>query len=91
MYRRFSIVILFFLLVLVPVSSWADDAQIFQMLENLSNAPERFASPERAQATAREFFQQVQSLSGSDNPIEVLRRVKRSYGDEWNRARRAET
>jgi hypothetical protein len=79
-------------LVFAPSTVLAQNQPILDALRALNNMPERFNTPAEAEATAKEFFELVQSSSGNENVIEALKQVKRGVPQaEWNdNCRRAE-
>ena len=79
-------------LVLAPSTALAQNQGILDALRALNNMPERFSTPAQAEATAKEFFELVQSSSGNENAIEALKQIKRGVPQaEWNdNCRRAE-
>jgi len=90
--RRFIPVIAAIFLILSASPALAQNQQILDALRALNNMPERFSTPAQAEATAKAFFETVQSSSKNENAIEVLKQLKRTVSQaEWNdNCRRAE-
>ena len=90
--RRIIPVIAAVVLILSASPALAQNQQILDALRALNNMPERFSTPAQAEATAKAFFETVQSSSGNENAIEVLKQIKRGVPQaEWNEnCRRAE-
>jgi hypothetical protein len=90
--RRLIPVIAALILMVSALPASAQNQQILDALKALNGMPERFGTPAQAETTARAFFEMVQSTSGNENAIEVLKRVKRAVPQaEWNEGcRRAE-
>ena len=74
--RRLLAVVAAVLLIISASSALAQNQQILDALRALNNMPERFNTPAQAEATAKEFFQLVQSSSGNENAIGVLKELK---------------
>ena len=90
--RRIIPVIAAIVLILSASPALTQNQQILDALRALNNMPERFSTPAEAEATAKAFFETVQSSSGNENAIEVLKQIKRGVPQaEWNEnCRRAE-
>ncbi|HPG71086.1 MAG TPA: hypothetical protein PLT21_03520, partial [Syntrophales bacterium] len=90
--RRLIPVIATLILMISASPASAQNQQILDALKALNGMPERFSTPAQAETTARAFFEMVQSTSGNENAIEVLKQVKRTVPQaEWNEGcRRAE-
>ena len=85
MMRRFFPALVALALIISASSALAQNQPILDALHALNNMPERFNTPEQAEATAREFFQLVQSASGNENAIGVLKELKRQIPEaEWD-------
>ncbi len=90
--RRMIPVIAALILIVSTSPALAQNQQILEALRALNGMPEQFSTPAQAEATAKAFFEMVQSTSGNENAIEVLKQVKRTVPQaEWNdNCRRAE-
>ena len=90
--RRLITVIAALILIVSASPASAQNPQVLQALKALNGMPESFSTPAKAEATAKAFFEMVQSTSGNENAIEVLKQVKRATPQaEWNEGcRRAE-